>query len=384
MLLVAMSLLVVMGATALVVDRLWLDTAQAELSTAAEAAALAAAGRLADDAMLQGNSVSATTLVESRQAAQLAASANLVAGRPVVLDLAPQTDVRFGQVIVHAETGRKRFIQSTHEPKTVVVTAHKNRQRNNPVALLMQQLVRRSAADVIARAEASLDNHIVGLRPVAGVPVPALPIAISRQTTTDGAPGWQQQIEDGQGADRYSFHAASGQVVRGGDGIPEMVLSSRSTASTDPPPNFVLLGFHRQFRFPAVNRQIREGLSAQDLSHDSGQLSLAHLHIDIPGCGTLNPSLTAAFESVIGQGRICLLYDRFSPQGQPDQGPLQITQLVAVRVMSATARTGHAIELVVQPTVLTTRTAVLLDEEPGHTGHPVPQNRYIYKLRLTH
>lgn len=384
MLFVAAALLVVMGATALVLDRLWLDSAQAELSTAAEAAAVAAAGRLADDHTLTDREIPEQTLQQARQSAQLAASSNLVAGRPVTLDTRPHHDVRFGRLVTNLETGRTRFLETDSAPRSVVVTAHKNRRRNNPVALLFQRLVRRAAANVVARAEASLDNHIVGLRPVGRVPVPALPIAIMRQSGANGTPGWQQQIVDGQGADQYAFKSAAGQVLRQADGIPEIVLHSQPSGTASAQANFVLLGFNRGFRFRPLNRQIRSGLSATDLRTDGGQLTWDRRQVELPGCVMVNHSLLAAFQSIIGQRRICLLYDSVETANHNGRCQTRCSELVAVRILSAVARTGNAIELVAQPTVITTRTAILLDEVAGHSASPVPANRYIYKLRLTH
>ena len=384
MLFVAAALLVVMGATALVLDRLWLDSAQAELSTAAEAAAVAAAGRLADDHTLSGSESLRRTLRQARQSAQLAASSNLVAGRPVTLDTRPHRDVRFGRVVTHSESGRTRFLETDSAPRSVVVTAHKNRRRDNPVALLFQRVLRRAAANVVARAEASLDNHVVGLRPVGRVPVPAVPIAIRKQTDANGTLGWQQQIVDGQGADRYAFDSASGQVLRQADGIPEIVLHSQPSDATSVQANFVLLGFDPSFAFGSLNRQIRTGLSAIDVDDDRGWFNWRRRLVHLPGCVTVNHSLLPAFRSIIGQRRICLLYDSLATANHNGRCQVPCCELVAVRILSAVARPGNAIELVVQPTVITTRTAVLLDEATVHSAAPVPANRYIYKLRLTH
>ncbi len=97
---VAIALLVVMAGLALVLDRLWLDTADLELTTAAEAAALAAASELANDDLLKLNAVPELRFERARAAAAWIASQNLVAGSPVVLNTDPEGYIRLGRLLL--------------------------------------------------------------------------------------------------------------------------------------------------------------------------------------------------------------------------------------------------------------------------------------------
>ena len=75
----ALALVAVLGGAALVVDRLALDTSKAELRTAAEAAALAAARELANDDRLRPDFDPAALQMKARFAAARIAIENVIA-----------------------------------------------------------------------------------------------------------------------------------------------------------------------------------------------------------------------------------------------------------------------------------------------------------------
>src|SRR5262245_51018624 len=77
---VAIALLIAMCGLALILDRLWLDAADLELTTAAEAAALGAASALANDDLLRINADPELRQDDARNAAAWIASQNTVAG----------------------------------------------------------------------------------------------------------------------------------------------------------------------------------------------------------------------------------------------------------------------------------------------------------------
>jgi hypothetical protein len=87
------ALVVTLCAVALVLDRLWLDAATAELRTASDAAAMAAAGELIHDDLLKETYDSTERIEAARQRAKDVAGQNLVAGEPVELDASPDGDV---------------------------------------------------------------------------------------------------------------------------------------------------------------------------------------------------------------------------------------------------------------------------------------------------
>ena len=128
---IAFALVVVMAAVALLLDRLWLDAAAVELVTCAEASALAAAGELANDDLLQTHFDSKRRITAARRAAVDVAYQNRVCGSPVTLDSSASGDVRFGRLVLDPETGETRFLETIHDPTSVMVTGRKTKSRNN-------------------------------------------------------------------------------------------------------------------------------------------------------------------------------------------------------------------------------------------------------------
>ncbi len=257
---VVFALLVVMCCLALVFDRLWLDSTVVELTRGAEAAALRAAKGLASDDRLLKEVDARARIQTARTAAANIAVQNLVAGDPLVLDTSPQGDIRFGRLIEHSETGLTVFLETLNNPTSVVVTAERSRGRGNPIALIFKQLTRQSAGDAVARAEATIQNRIVGVRPFDGVHVPGLPMAILKKAAAgERQDTWDVQIEQRQGKDRYSYNEQAKQVVLSPDGIPEIVLKGYSWQSQPQAANVLLVDLGSDLRDDVLSRQIRNG-----------------------------------------------------------------------------------------------------------------------------
>jgi hypothetical protein len=162
-----MSLLVIVGGVALALDRLWLDSSKTELETAVEAAALRGGQLLASDDLLRLDADVDARLEHARREAGKIASENLIAGNPVELDLTPEGDIRFGHLIRRERTGEDVFIETTDRPTSVVVRGLHSRSRNNPFATFLNSVSNNEGADVSALSEASIDNRVVGFRPLA-------------------------------------------------------------------------------------------------------------------------------------------------------------------------------------------------------------------------
>src|SRR5262249_1649661 len=159
----AVALLVAMMGLALIIDRIWLETAKFELMTAAESAALAAAVELASDDSLLPNYTSDLRMNNARQVASWIATGNYVAAQPVDVNLAPEGDIRFGNLV--QQTEGIQFIESSTNPTTVVVTTLRTRATNNPVATFLSGIIGLPFGDVAVRVEATVDNAVMGLRP---------------------------------------------------------------------------------------------------------------------------------------------------------------------------------------------------------------------------
>ncbi len=382
---VGLALIVVMGAVALVLDRLWLDMAAGEAQTVAEAAALAAARQLANDDDLRSPlPADETRIAAAKVAAENVASMNRVAGQPFNLSAAAG-DMKFGVNVQVEETGEIKFVETIHNARSVQVVAQRTHARGNPVALFIRGLTHVSSGEVRGNAEATVDNHIVGVQSVGGAHVPMIPLAIlandpsgKRQDT------WQVQIEQRLGSDKYRFDNATGAIEPGEDGIPEITLvpglasGGRDQNST----NMAFFNVHGQVDHFPLTEQIQLGLSPSDLERRDGRfLFLTGPEVFVAQASISNESADA-LKSIMGECRCVLLYQNLATSGDPGQYRIQSAGLVAGRVMAVQVIGGAEYRLIFQPGVLATRSAVR-PADVGLADVSATANPYIYQLKLT-
>jgi len=391
-----LSLLVIVGGVAIALDRLWLDSAQTELESAVEAAALRGGQLLASDDLLRLDADIETRLEQARRDAGSIAGENLLAGKPVELDLSPEGDIRFGRLVRRERTREDVFIETTDRPTSVVVRGLHSRSRNNPVATFLNSVSDNEGADVSALSEATIDNRIVGFQPVAGVPIPALPLAILREVKEgDTRESWLIQIEDRQGADQYGYDEQTGLVTDGPDGIPEIRLRSAIRRGDPKKANVHLFDVNGVSTDEELLLHMQNGWHDQDLPKSLTELRFdENSSHDFETTGGIHGAAPRVLEELIGQCRILFLYDEFLPTGRSGSGRIQVTQAVAGRVLSVEVLDDDGCELIIQPGVMTTRTALLASSEnEARSGRRKKRdredrseklaNRYIYKLQIT-
>lgn len=379
---IASVILVIGCCLALVLDRLWLDAARSELRNAAEAAALAAAGRLADDERINPAIAPAVLANAARQAASETAAGNLVAGTPLALDPSAAGPVQLGRLVLHAESGEWRFLQTDYLPTSVQIAAARTRELGNPVARLFGSLTGHEAGDAASNVGASLSNQVIGLRPFTGGPAPLLPIAILEvDPTGERKDTWVNQIESGAGGDRYRFDRATNRVVEEPDGLPEITLHAMPTGGKPDEANLQLIDLGSGLIEDQLVRQMQTGLLETDLAPWGGELLLDRPGQRLESSARIFEPTEAELLKLIGQKRLFLLYDTYQA-GQADLGTLRPTRLVAGRIMSIDRGEGGIPLVVVQPTVLATRTALLADGFAS-SGDDTAGNPYVYKISLT-
>ena len=391
-----MSLLVIIGGVALALDRLWLDSAQTELAAAVEAAALRGGQLLASDDLLRPDSDLETRLEHARREAGRIAGENLLAGQPVELDLSPEGDVRFGRLVHRERTQEDVFIETTDAPTSVVVRGLHSRSRNNPVATFLNSVRDNGGADVSALSEATIDNRIVGFQPLAGAPIPALPLAILREAKDgDARESWQLQIEDRKGTDQFGYDEQTGRVTDGPDGIPEIRLRSAIHRGDPEEANIHLFDVNGVSTDEELLHHMRSGWRDEDLPKNQTELRFdgksSHQFDTVAGIHGASPRV---LKEQIGQCRILFLYDEFLPTGRSGAGRIRITQAVAGCVLSVNVLEDDGCELIIQPGVMTTRTAMLAsnDDESRFDRQKKRdrddrseqlRNQYIYRLQIT-
>jgi hypothetical protein len=378
---IAAALLVVMAGMALVLDYLWLSGAEVELQSAADAAAVAARN-LADDDLLRENVDLKNRLIRAREAAKNIAAKNSAVGTPVSLESEDGGRIRFGRVVVQESTGLFRFLETHHQTTSVKVTARRMRNTHNPVAMLLSGSFGHPYADVAVQSEATIYNDVVGFRAFEGAPVPILPLAILEKAPEKNSQSWVNQIEQRRGKDCFAFDLASGTVLEQSDGLTEIVLKSGSSAGHE---NFHLLEIGESYGYDSLFDQIARGWTIEDLEQTEGDLffNRSSSPVSISCSNQLNSAVVSALENVIGQCRIFLLYGKHHKHGHQGWGTVECMRPVAGRVMSVNYGENRCIEIVVQPCVLTTKTAVLHREVASNGSDDFPANPYIYKLQLT-
>lgn len=390
-----MSLLVIIGGVAVALDRLWLDNAQTELEAAVEAAALRGGQFLASDDLLRLESDIDARLELARHEAGRIADKNLIAGESVKLNTDADGDIRFGRLVHRERTGADVFLETTDRPTTVAVRGTHSRSRNNPVAMFLNSVSGRDGADVSALSEASIDNHVFGLRPLAGVPVPVLPIAILRDGGQDrSSESWESQIENRQGADVYGFDEQTGEITKGPDGIPEIRVRSAAWRGNPEEANVHLFVLNSSATIEQLVSHVLNGWNEQDMPSHLTELRFDQGPHEFKTVNGINGPTPSAIEQLLGECRILFLYDEFSPEGRSGAGRIQVTRAVAGRILSIKEIEDDISELIIQPGVMTTRTAQLAPESSDSTASRTQRldteesreklaNRYIYKLQIT-
>lgn len=383
---VAAALVAVLGALALVVDRLWVDAAKVELIRAAEAAALAGARSLADDDRLKRDYDPAVIAGGATLAAVEMGRTNTVAGRPLELDY--DADIAVGTYAESEMTGRTLFLTETSDPRTVVVRPALLRSRNNPVALLIRAVHGPEFAELSVRVEASVNNHVYGVRPVLDTTVPVLPFGILRKETTDQKrPSWSSDIDGGAGTDLWAYDLTTRSVIHEPDGIPEITLTlddeSGLTGGETPPAsrkvNAALLKFGSESSSERLPRQFEQGLNVVDLERTGGELIPDVRPFNISAKFRLPSRDVKSLSAIGGEARLLLLYSERPVPGPNEQAQVRCEGLVAGRIMNIEHQTGQPVRIILQPAVVATRTALASDEQ-----HVVRKpNPYLYHLSLT-
>jgi hypothetical protein len=225
---------------------------------------------------------------------------------------------------------------------------------------------------------------IAGLRPGVGfrhlpkaANPPVLPIAfdlLTWETLESGHEGSNFYHLDGeQGVvtfeDNYSVDPETRTVMQGTDGILEFNLYPSDNKKL-PSGNrgTVRIGVSNNGT-PTLSRQIRTGLSEQDLNPYGGEFSFENGPLSLNG----NPGLSAAIKddlaSIIGQVRAIPIFSKF--EGNGSNAAFTIVKFVGVRIL-AVQLTGKSKYVIVQPASLTHPTLIPGQGELEHDSLIVP------------
>jgi hypothetical protein len=372
----AIALVVVGGAMALTFDRLWQGAAAVEIRNAGQAAALAAASRLASDDTLRNDADWPSIGQSARTEAAAIAGQNLVGGIPMQLDDSRDGDIRLGRIIENS-IGERVFVETMEQPRTVQVRAWQGRGSRNPVGLLVRDLTG-AGRTLSMLVEATADNRISGLRPYAGVNIPALPIAIAAGGTA--TPGWNVLIEGPQGIDTLGVNPD--QTVRPGpDGIREMTAFSAPYEADEKQQLLATLhviDIGAGLSADVLIEQCRAGWSSDDLDDTAGEIRLGgrpHMYTSMP---KIPSRVRSELQRHIGEARLCWAFDAALPTSNPARCQVLCSRLIAVRLLEVQSLPDGMLLVHLQPAVVATRTAVV-----SETGDEGLANPYVYKVFLS-
>lgn len=253
-------LVVLIGFASLTLDVGALYNTRADLQNAADAAALAGASMLAEDAMMEiryAKQKYATEILQDvfERASTVAANVTSFGGKPVVLN---GSDVITGWIDLTSPSSPIDTGKAASLTNAVHVVAHRSKESpSGPVDLFFASIFGYSHAEVSASATAAFDDRVSGYDPAGDADL--IPITI-------GLKVYGQELL--KLADAYGFAADTGEVHKQSDGIPEINLYPLSTS----PGNFGLLNIGNDNQsVGGTGTQIENGVPPEKLEKEIGE-----------------------------------------------------------------------------------------------------------------
>lgn len=368
------SIPVLLGCAALVIDSGNLYNVRSELQRAADAGALAGAWELLDDNRIAVDSGTWDGIAQARQKA-----ADYVARNPVQ-GVAPQVDqnegnAAGGDILIGYLSDPDNMEQSMDIRDAIYfnsirVAVRRDASRNGPINTFFANIFGISSVNARASATAVIMDGIIGFRipeQRGGVNAQLLPFSLKDTKWNELLAGtWSV-------GDNYAYDSETGLVTPGSDGIPELNLYPGAGAEQLPPGNFGTVDIGSPNNSTAdITRQILYGINAEDLSYFGGELKLgtADDPLILNGDTGLSAAVKAPLEQIKGHPRIIPL---FSHVGGPGNNAMfTIVGFAGIRIMNVKL-TGamNKKEVVVQPAVVADSTAI---SNPGSN-----RSFYVYQ-----
>ncbi|MCP4783597.1 MAG: hypothetical protein GY903_17055 [Fuerstiella sp.] len=241
------------------------------------------------------------------------------------------------------------------------------------------------------RSQAILENQIVGFRPGPQSATPIVPLALPDDPTCNTTHCWSTEIETDRGQDRFTWDDSTDAVRSGPDRLSELVLTIKSGDTPGGPGIAQLVSWNTQTSVKDALAQFAAGLGQQHLSADGdGVLVFPSAAGQVPIDSGDVRELAEVIRPLIGSARIFPLYDAsesaLKSTAESDVAGRslhttaanhQILRVVAARIIRLEDISDQQIRIVLQPTVLSTPTAVV-----SAANETTPHNRYVWKIRL--
>jgi hypothetical protein len=239
----------------------------------------------------------------------------------------------------------------------VLVRVRRSVDRNGEIPLHFARVLGFDSSSVSAEAVAMFRDGVTGFRPSPAKPFTSLmPFALHIDD-------WQALLA-GQGPDEWSFDTLDQSIDAGPDGVLELRLypatqQGRGNSPEIAPGNFGTIDIGSSGNSTAdLVRQIREGVSAEDLEYHGGELKLD----DETGTLTLNgetglsAGMADALEDIVGQPRTIALYSEVAGQGG-DTVNYTIVGFAGIRILDYRL-SGNEKYIKIQPAIVIDDTAI--------------------------
>jgi Flp pilus assembly protein TadG len=326
-------LLVIFGIAALAIDASVLYTARNELQRSADSAALSAAGALLNQDRLRGEPWVDEVIAASRDAAVDLAARNEVRNEsPVVDENTPNSgngDIVIGHLNDPTDPDENMTFGAPSEYNTVQVTVRRDSTRNGPIGLFFARVLGVGSSDVRAQATASFQDSIAGWKVTDRTGnAELLPLALHINAWNNLLSG---AVTTG---DLYTFNPETGEVSDGPDGILELNLYPGSGGTQLPPGNFGTVDIGSENNSTAdISRQIRYGVSAEDLAYFGGELRFNDDgYIMLNGDTGLSAGIKDDLEFIKGLPRAIPLFNQVTGPG--NNSYFRVIAFSGIRIMN--------------------------------------------------
>lgn len=350
------------GFAALSTDTAVIAVARSQMSTAADAAALAGAMQLASENRVRGaTSLTTEITAASNQAVSLATSNPVLGSAPVVG--ANASNQGGGQIMVgyldptNPYSTLDSSTASTAKFNSVQVTILRDAGHGGAVPTVFAQLMGFKGTNVAVSSTATFQAYsISGFQAVGSLNANLLPIVLDKAT-------WQAMMRmpgSEQATDQYTYNASTNTVTSGADGIYESQLYPVSSGS---PGNWgtIKVGVSNNST-STLSAQIQSGITPGELAtfpNSTIQLDPTQNPPQITFSG--NPGISAgiksALASIIGKPVVIPIYDPNLSGGNGNNAWYGVIAFQPARILSVNFQ-GNPKYVIIQPCLLNDQTAI--------------------------
>jgi Flp pilus assembly protein TadG len=346
------------GLTALATDTAVVAVARSQMSTAADAAALAGAMQLATEDRVQGATGLATEITAANNQAVSLATSNRVLGTAPVVS-ANTSNQSGGQIMVgyldptNPHSTLDSSTASTSKFNSVQVKVLRDATHGGAVPTVFAQLMGFKGTNVTVTSTATAQAYsISGFQAAGSLNANLLPIVLDKTT-------WQSMMAGaGQSTDQYTYNSSTNTVTSGADGIYESQLYPVSSGS---PGNWgtIKVGVSNNST-STLSAQIQYGITPAQLAtfpNSTIQLDSTQNPPSITFSG--NPGISAgiksALQSIIGQPVAVPIYDQNGGNG--NNAWYRVIAFQPARILSVNFQ-GNPKYVIIQPCLLNDQTAI--------------------------